>query len=138
MKIECNDEIKKMLEKAKEGRNNAHAPYSNYLVGACLQTDDNELFIGCNIENNGIQSICSERVAFSKALSEGKRNFKSIFVISAPRDAEYLEETLPCGYCRQFMNEFCKPDFKIYTYNEQLNEYKCYTLGELLPHSFTF
>ena len=138
MKIECNDEIKLMLEKAKEGRKNAHAPYSMFFVGACLKTSDGEYYTGCNIENNGIQAICSERVAFAKAISDGKRDFESIFVIAAPKDNEYLEETLPCGYCRQFINEFVNSNFKIYTYDEKNDIYKLYTMNELLPHSFKF
>ncbi len=130
-------DIENMLSLAKQAANNAHSPYSNFTVGAVLLTEEGKIYTGCNIENQGIQSICSERVAFAKALSEGERNFKAIFVVAKMRDEEYFKETLPCGYCRQFMSEFCKQDFEIYTYNEEKNEYKKYTLKELLPYTFS-
>lgn len=129
--------IEKMIYLAKEAANNAHSPYSNFMVGATLVTDSGKIYTGCNIENQGIQAICSERVAFAKALSEGEREFKAIFVVAKMRDAKYFKETLPCGYCRQFMSEFCKPDFEIYSYDEEKNEVKKYTLQELLPYGFT-
>lgn len=125
-----------MLKLAKQAANNAWSPYSNFMVGATLITNDGKLYTGCNIENQGIQSICSERTAFAKAISEGERDFKAILVIAKMKDDKYFKETLPCGYCRQFMSEFCKPNFEIYTYNEEKNEYKKYILQELLPHGF--
>lgn len=128
---------REMFNLAKEVANNAYSPYSNFMVGATLLTKSGKIYTGCNIENQGIQSICSERVAFAKALSEGEREFEAIFVVAKMKDAKYFEETLPCGYCRQFMSEFCKPDFEVYSYNEENNEIKKYTLQELLPYGFT-
>ncbi len=116
-------------------RKRAHADTSNYTVGAVLQTKNGKRYTGCNVENNGIQSICAERVAFCKAISEGETEFQKIVVIGGQKDKE-PEECLPCGYCRQFMNEFVDKDFKIYTvYNNKIEEY---TMEELLPHSFKF
>ena len=125
-----------LIEKAKKVSQNAWAPYSNYIVGTALLTSSNKIYTGCNIENNGIQSICGERVAFCKALSEGEREFVAIAVVGKSKDENKFVQTLPCGYCRQFISEFCKPDFKIYTYNEISNKVNEYKLEELLPHTF--
>lgn len=130
-------DIEKMFNIAKEVAKNSWNPYSNFMVGATLVTKNNKVYTGCNIENQGIQSICGERTAFVKAISEGEREFKAIFVVGKKRDEKYFKETLPCGYCRQFMSEFCKSDFEIYSYDEEKNEVKKYTLQELLPHRFT-
>lgn len=126
----------KLLTSAKKVLKNSYSPYSNYQVGVALVTNDNKVFTGCNIENAGIQSICAERVAFSKALSEGYKEFKEMLVIGKNKNEKCLIETLPCGYCRQFIYEFCDKSFKIITYNEEKKEYKEYTLEELLPHNF--
>lgn len=116
-------------------RERAYAKTSNYTVGAVLQTKNGKRYTGCNIENNGIQSICAERVAFCKAISEGETEFQKIVVMGGPKDKE-PEKCLPCGYCRQFMNEFVDKNFKIYTvYNSKIEEY---TMEELLPYSFKF
>ncbi|MDO4963808.1 MAG: cytidine deaminase [bacterium] len=118
---------------AKNMRRKAHAPYSKYTVGAVLMTKNGKKYTGCNIENQGIQSICAERVAFGKAISEGEYEFERILIMGGPQDKEE-EKCLPCGYCRQFMSEFVSKDFKIYTiYNDKLEEY---TLEELLPYGF--
>lgn len=130
-------DIEKMFNMAKEVAQNSWTPYSDFMVGATLVTKNNKIYTGCNIQNQGIQSMCGERTAFVKAISEGEREFKAIFVVGKKRDEKYFKETLPCGYCRQFMSEFCKSDFEIYSYDEEKNEVKKYTLQELLPHRFT-
>ena len=79
-------------------RNNAYAPYSHYTVGAVLRTINGRRYVGCNVENNGIQSICAERVAFCKAISEGERYFESLVVMGGPENKP-AEKCLPCGYC---------------------------------------
>jgi len=79
-------------------------------------------------------SICAERVAFTKAISEGEKEFEYI-VICAGKSNEELDDSVPCGYCRQFMNEFVKDNFKIFTINKE-NQIIEYTLKDLLPHSF--
>lgn len=125
--------IEEQFELAKKVRENAHEPYCNYKVGAVLKTKNGKFYTGCNVANGGIQSICAERVAFVKAISEGEKDFESIAVIGGPENGE-LEECLPCGYCRQFMSEFVQGNFKIYS---QTKEYiREYTLDELLPYKF--
>ena len=101
-----------------------------------LVTDDNKIFTGFNIENDGIQSICAERVAFSKALSENHKTFKCIVVVGKELDTTDYKKTLPCGYCRQFMSEYTSKDFMIYTYDDTTKEIYKYTLEQLLPESF--
>lgn len=130
-------DIEKMFNLARETLKNSYSPYSNYMVGATLVTKSGKIYTGCNLENQTIQSICAEKVAIAKAISEGERDFKAIFVVGKGKDSEHFEEILPCGYCRQFLLEFCKPDFEIYSYNEEKKEVKKYTLQELFPHSFT-
>lgn len=122
------------IEKAKQARLNSYSPYSNFQVGALLKCKNGKTYTGCNIENNGIQSICAERTAFAKAISEGEKEFESIIVVGGPKGKEENEECLPCGYCRQFISEFTNSDFKIYTLdNGNIKEYK---IKDLLPHSF--
>lgn len=127
--LNLNDDI--ML--ATNMRNWSYAKYTNYTVGAVVKTKNGKRYTGCNIENMGVQSICAERVAFCKAISEGEKLFESIVIIGGPK-GEKPEKCLPCGYCRQFMSEFVDKDFKIYTVYE--NKIEEYTLEELLPHSF--
>lgn len=108
---------------------------SEYKVGAVLKGKSGKKYTGCNIDNHDIQSICAERVAFVKALSEGETSFESIIVIGGRDDK--LERCLPCGYCRQFMSQFVNPkEFKVYTiYDNKAEEY---TLEELLPYGFVY
>ena len=124
------------IENAKKVRLNSYSPYSNYRAGAVLRCKNGKIYTGCNVENAGVQSICAERTAFVKALSEGEREFESIAVVGAYKGVEPTEECLPCGYCRQFINEFVDEKFKIYA--QDGDEIKEYSLGELLPHSFKF
>jgi len=122
-----------LIDVAKEARNNSYSPYSNFKVGAALLTKSGKVYKGCNIENSSFSpSCCAERTAFVKAVSEGVTDFESIAVVGGKDDTN--EFCLPCGVCRQFMSEFCDKDFKIYISNNK--EVKCYTLEELLPHSF--
>lgn len=120
---------------AKEVRQFAYVPYSNYKVGAALVTKSGKVFSGCNIENDGIMSICAERVAFTKALSEGERDFAYIVVCGGNSLASFDNECTPCGYCRQFMSEFVDKDFKIYLLRDNDDAEK-FTMCDLLPHSF--
>ena len=118
------------LELAKKAREYAHAPASNFKVGCVLRTKSGKIYTGCNVENQGIQSICAERTAFVKAISEGERDFESITVVGGNEGTEPTIECTPCGYCRQFMSEFVDKDFTIYTIE------KDYKMSDLLPHSF--
>ena len=119
---------------AKNCRKNAYAPYSNYYVGAALKAKSGKIYSGCNIENDAIMSICAERVAFLKAISEGEKEFDYIVICGGP-DRNHLDSCIPCGYCRQFMNEFVDSNFKIYALSndDKLTEY---CISDLLPHSF--
>jgi cytidine deaminase len=88
---------------AKQSRENAHAPYSNFRVGAALRATSGRIFGGCNVENAtyGL-TVCAERVAIFKAISEGERGFDAVAVVT---DSDTL--TPPCGACRQLLWEFC-------------------------------
>lgn len=122
---------------AKQARLNSCSPYSNYQVGAALRTKSGKVYLGCNIENHGIQSICAERTAFVKALSEGEREFETITVVGSKKGEEPTEKCLPCGYCRQFMSEFVDNNFKVCVVDQDNNAQEL-TISELLPHSFKF
>jgi len=92
-----------LITAAKQIRENAHAPYSNFRVGAAVRAGSGRIFGGCNIENATFGlTVCAERIAIFKALSEGERNFDAIAVVT---DTERL--TPPCGACRQIIWEFC-------------------------------
>lgn len=125
----------KLIDVAKEYLKNSYSPYSNFKVGSALLLEDGSIVGGCNIENQGIQSCCAERTAFIKALSEGKKNFKKIAVVAKRENGKYILTT-PCGYCRQFMSEFCKKDFIILGYDEEKDVIVEHTLEELLPYNF--
>ena len=125
---------KEDIELAKKARLNACSPYSNFEVGAVLRTKSGKVYTGCNIENHGIQSICAERTAFVKALSEGEREFESICVVGANKNEEPSEKCMPCGYCRQFISEYVDKDFKIIVENN--GEIIETTIEELLPYGF--
>ena len=125
------------VEIAKKARLNAHSPYSDFQVGAALRTKSGKVYMGCNIENHGIQGICAERTAFAKALLEGEREFESITVVGAPKGEEPEGKCMPCGYCRQFMSEFVDSNFKINVVDKD-NNVEELTINDLLPHSFKF
>jgi cytidine deaminase len=92
-----------LIDAAIRARENAHAPYSKFKVGAALESTDGHIFTGCNVENATLGlTICAERVAIVKAISEGVRSFRRIAVAA---DTDRL--TPPCGACRQILWEFC-------------------------------
>ena len=92
-----------LIDAAKQARENAHAPYSNFRVGAALRSTSSRIFSGCNVENASYGlTMCAERVAIFKAISEGERGFSALAVVT---DADSL--TPPCGACRQLIWEFC-------------------------------
>lgn len=128
---------KELLQKAVEARRQSYSPYSHYQVGACLLCADGTLYSGCNIENAAFgPTVCAERTAIFKAVSEGKRSFSAIAIVGGPEDSDetQLNSAYPCGVCRQVMAEFCSPEFRIYCGTpEQPEEF---TLAELLPKSF--
>lgn len=120
---------------AKSALKTSYAPYSNYHVGAALVSKSGKIYSGCNIENHGIMAICAERVAFTKAISEGEKDFDYI-VVCGGKDVNNLDNCLPCGYCRQFMTEFVDKNFKIYALgpNDKITPY---SMNDLLPNNFS-
>lgn len=127
-------ELHEAIQIAKNVR--LYSTNNKYLVGACLVTKDGKAYSGCNIDNMGIQSICAERTAFVKALSEGERNFSYIVVVGGFKDNPILDDCLPCGYCRQFMKQFVQSNFKIYTCYGKDDTIEEYSIDDLLPHAF--
>jgi cytidine deaminase len=118
-----------LIEKANEAMENAYVKYSNFRVGAALLTKSGKVYTGCNIENSSYgATICAERVAFVKAISEGEREFEAIAVASNLKGFTY-----PCGICRQFMSEWGL-DIKLIT--KSGDEVRVHTIGELLPEAF--
>jgi cytidine deaminase len=129
--------IMKLITEAKDiASTNFCCGYSNFATGAALLTADGKIYKGFNVENHGIQSICAERVAFVKALSEGNNKFACIAVVGKKVNEKDFIKTLPCGYCRQFMTEYATPDFTIYTYDDKEDKLYTYKLKDLLPESF--
>jgi cytidine deaminase len=130
--------IIELINQAKEIANrNFCCKHSNFTVGAALMTKEGKVYKGFNVENDGIQSICAERVAFTKALSEGNHEFVCVAVVGKPLTKDQFSKTLPCGYCRQFLSEYASKDFMVYTYDDVENKLYSYRLEELLPESFS-
>ena len=118
-----------------EAMKKSYSPYSNYTVGAALLCKNGRIYTGCNIENAAYSpSICAERTAFFKAVSEGERDFTAI-AVAGGKDGEIQNGAPPCGVCRQVMAEFCGGDFEILVVTGK-KSCKSYTLSELLPESF--
>ena len=122
-----------LIKKANEARKNSYAPYSTYRVGAALLCADGTVYTGCNVENAAYgETVCAERVAIFKAISEGKRDFDAISIVGGID--ELKDFAYPCGACRPVLSEFCAPSFKIVLFDGK-NTKLC-TLGELFPASF--
>ena len=127
---------KELISSVLEARKSAYAPYSHFKVGAALLCKDGLIFRGCNVENSSYGATnCAERTAFFKAVSEDEREFEAIAIVGALENTEPTEYAYPCGICRQVMSEFCHDDFKVIV-ARSIDDYKIYTLGELLPASF--
>jgi len=125
----------KLFELARKARKNAYVPYSGFAVGAALLTESGEIFTGCNVENSSYgATICAERTAMVKAVSEGYRNFEAIAISGGPADSEG-SQAWPCGICRQFMLEF-NPDIRVITGNDE-ESLEALPVKELLLHGFT-
>ena len=125
-----------LLEQAKGAMENAYAPYSGYKVGAALLCADGTVFTGCNIENAAYTpTVCAERTAIFKAVSEGKKDFVAIAVCGG-KNGVITGFFPPCGVCRQVLREFCGDDFSIYLAGAD-GTYQTRTLAQLLPESFS-
>ena len=121
---------KELFEKAIEAREYAYAPYSKFKVGAALLTNSGKIYTGCNVENASYGgTICAERVAMVKAISEGEREFSKIAVV-----ADTKSPVRPCGICLQFLSEFnVDMDVIMGTMNKELEKKR---IRELLPFNF--
>ncbi|HJD48151.1 MAG TPA: cytidine deaminase [Candidatus Mediterraneibacter norfolkensis] len=124
----------KLIEKALEAREYSYSPYSHFKVGAALLCEDGKVYTGCNIENRAYgPTNCAERTAFFKAVSEGKRDFTAIAIVGGEEETVWC---YPCGVCRQVMAEFCDEEsFKIIC-GKTADEYRVFSLKELLPEMF--
>lgn len=121
-----------LIQAAVDMKKRAYCPYSHFAVGAALECSDGSVFTGCNIENASFSlTLCAERAAASKAISEGHTDFIRIAVAGSGDDY-----CAPCGACRQFLSEFCaKADMEVIAVNSG-GEAKTYLLSQLLPSAF--
>ena len=123
-----------LYAKAKEMLPRAYAPFSKFRVGAALLTKEGEVYTGCNVENSSFgATICAERTAFFKALSEGEEEFVKIAIVGGKQ--ELSDCCVPCGLCRQVMTEFCDSEFVILVGTP--DDITPYSLETLMPLSFT-
>lgn len=129
--------VKELIDAAIEARKKAYAPYSDYMVGAAVLTNELRIYTGCNIENASYTpTICAERTAISKAVSEGRRRFLAIAVAGSPKGEKITQYAYPCGVCRQVIREFADPEQFVVIVARSNRDYRLYRLRELLPESF--
>ena len=129
-------EISSLIRDALAVRQQAYAPYSGFYVGAVLLCTDGSVYAGCNVENASYPAgNCAERTAVFKAVSEGKRDFQAICIVGGP-EGKAEDFCPPCGICRQVLAEFGDPDSFQVILAKNEEEYRIFTLGDLLPFSF--
>ena len=122
-----------LLDLAKTAAERSYSPYSHFPVGAALECADGAVFTGCNIENASYTpTVCAERTAFFKAVSEGRRSFRAIAIAGGAADAP----AVPCGACRQTLAEFCGPEMPVAVAPLREGAATVRTLGDYLPHAF--
>ncbi len=123
---------RELIDKAIDAAKTSYSPYSKFAVGAALEARDGKVFTGCNVENATLGcTICAERTAVVKAVSEGHRRFRRIAVYSR-ESADYCT---PCGICRQVLAEF-EPEIEVLCVRSD-GRYSSYKLKDLLPNMFT-
>ncbi len=121
--------IQDLIKKAEAAKDEAYAPYSSFKVGAALETESGMIYTGCNVENSSFGlSMCAERIAIFKAVSEGERKFRRIAIVANTKGP-----VSPCGACRQVMSEF--GNFDVILANEN-GEIEQTTVDQLLPGAF--
>ena len=128
-------DYKQLVKAAYEAQKMAYAPYSHWMVGAALLTAEGKIYKGCNIESATFSpTVCAERTAFFKAVSEGERHFAAIAIVGNAEGTAMGKADVcpPCGVCRQVMTEFCGGDFEI-VLAKSYDDYAVYTLAELMP-----
>ena len=122
-----------LMRLAAKAREKSYSPYSGFSVGAALLGASGKVYSGCNIENASYSpTICAERTAFAKAISEGETSFSAIAIVGGK--GEELRVCAPCGVCRQVMREFCRDDFVLLL--GVPDNFRRYMLAQLLPLSF--
>ena len=118
----------KLIQQACLAQQRAKSPYSNYKVGAAIQTLEDSIILGCNVESKAYPTtICAERVAIFSALAQGHEKFKALAIVTS-------DGAFPCGSCRQIIHEYAN-DVQIYISNGT-DQYVIHTISELLPHPF--
>jgi cytidine deaminase len=128
--------VKNLIRDAIEAMNKAYTPYSRFQVGAALLTKDQKIYTGCNIENvSYTPTICAERTAFFKAVSEGEKHFAAIAIVGG-KNGVITDYCPPCGVCRQVLREFADPKSFLVILAKSENDYLLYFLEELLPMGF--
>lgn len=129
---------KQLVDAAISARDMAYTPYSGFQVGAALLAKSGKIYKGCNVENATLSPTnCAERTAFFKAVSEGDREFEAIAIVGGKSGESISEYCPPCGVCRQVMMEFCDPESFRILLAKSPDEWKIYTLRELLPLGFS-
>ena len=132
-----NEVIKKLSEAALDVRKKAYCPYSGFAVGAALLAKSGEVYTGVNIENAAFTPTnCAERTAFFTAIAKGERDFVAVAIAGGKAGEEPEGFCAPCGVCRQVMREFCNPSTFRILVAKSAEDYREYTLEQLLPDSF--
>lgn len=122
----------KLMDNAKEASKNSYSPFSRFAVGACVLTSSGKLYSGCNVENSSFgMTICAERCAIFKAISEGEREILAVAIYSPNSD-----DCNPCGACRQVMYEFQPDNKEVEIVTESASELIVRKLSEYLPYGF--
>ena len=131
------DVIQDLIRRAMKAREYSYSPYSNFSVGAAILSESGKIYTGCNIESASYTpTICAERVALFKAVSEGERKFKMLALVGGPKNGEKKTEEIvsPCGVCRQMLYEL-GTDLKVVMADNE-EKYEVRMLEELLPYGF--
>ena len=126
-----------LIKMALEARVMAYTPYSHFKVGAALLAKNGLVYKGCNVENSSYGATnCAERTALFSAVAEGQKEFEAIAIVGGSENVEELDFCPPCGICRQVLREFCVPEKFEVIVAKSVDEYKVFTLEQLLPESF--
>ena len=124
---------RELLNMARDAAQDSYSPYSHFPVGAALECADGSVFTGCNVENAALgDTICAERTACVKAVSEGYRDYVRLAIY-----AESQDYCMPCGSCRQFLSEFNDGELEILCCRAD-GRYVSYRLRQLLPYTFNY
>ena len=130
-------DYKELIRSAFQARKRAYTPYSRFQVGAALLAKNGTVYQGCNIENASYGgTVCAERTAAFKAVSEGHTHFEAIAIVGGKKDQPVNDYAFPCGICRQVLREFADPEKMTVLVATGVNDYREFLLSELLPESF--